>query len=420
MAEAVGTHEGEQRGAWAVLAILTSINLLNYIDRFIFPAVAESIKHSSLHPSDTAIGFGIDGVSRRLSHCRAVLRRGRRSPAAHAMGSRGHPVLERGHGARRSRAHDAGAHRRARRSSASARPPTRRSRPPFSRTTSRRRTRGRAFAIFFAAAPVGAALGYGIGGFVDAHWGWREAFFVAGAPGMLLAWLVLRMRAPVSSAMPVGAPAGALRMYRQLLREPQYRLTVLGYTAYTFAVGGIGAWMPVFVQRAHGLSSKVANNQIGVMLAISGLVGAIGGGWIADRLRRSYDGGVPLALGDHHRSRGAPRMDCVDDSRYHRVSGYVIRGGASHIYLHRADQLEADRDGAAGDARGGDGVVHFHHSSAGRRSFAHADRLDFRSKLDTARRTGDSRGSRRERGDMDAGRIARRPAPNHRSRRGLR
>ena len=122
------------------------------------------------------------------------------------------------------------------------------------------------------------------------------------APGVLLAWLVLRMRAPVRSAMPrVAGRRERCGMYAHLLREPQYRLTVLGYTAYTFAVGGIGAWMPVFVQRAHGLSSKVANNQIGVMLAVSGLVGAIGGGWIADRLRAEMRRGVPLAVGDHDR-----------------------------------------------------------------------------------------------------------------------
>src|SRR5947209_7809957 len=58
MADAVSTQQEEQRGAWGVLAILTSINLLNYIDRFVFPAVSESIKRSSLHPSDTAIGLG--------------------------------------------------------------------------------------------------------------------------------------------------------------------------------------------------------------------------------------------------------------------------------------------------------------------------------------------------------------------------
>ena len=288
MAQAVGTHEGEQRGAWAVLAILTSINLLNYIDRFIFPAVAESIKHSSLHPSDTAIGFGMTAfllvyliaapffgaVGGRPQRTRWVAAGIVFWSVATALGGivRTMPELI---GARSLVGIGEAAY------SAIA--------PAILADYFPEKIRGRAFAIFFAAAPVGAALGYGIGGFVDARWGWREAFFVAGAPGLLLAWLVLRMRAPVRSAMPLGKPAGALRMYGHLLRQPQYRLTVLGYTAYTFAVGGIGAWMPVFVQRAHGLSSTVANNQIGVMLAISGLVGAIGGGWIGDRLSRRYD-----------------------------------------------------------------------------------------------------------------------------------
>ena len=53
MSDVDGTHEGEQRGAWGVLAILTAVNLLNYIDRFVFPAVSESIKRSTLAPSDT-------------------------------------------------------------------------------------------------------------------------------------------------------------------------------------------------------------------------------------------------------------------------------------------------------------------------------------------------------------------------------
>jgi MFS family permease len=285
MAEAVGTQEEEQRGAWGVLAILTSINLLNYIDRFVFPAVSESIKHSSLHPSDTAIGLGstaflavylmaapfFGAVGDRPQRTRWVAAGIVLWSLATALGglARTMPELI---GARSLVGIGEAAY------SAIA--------PAILADYFPEKTRGRAFAIFFAATPVGAALGYGIGGFVDAHWGWREAFFVAGAPGLLLAWLVLRMRAPVRSAMPLGAPPRALRVYRRLAEDPQYRLTVLGYAAYTFAVGGIAAWMPVFVQRAHGVSSAVANNQLAGMLVITGLVGALGGGWIGDRMLR--------------------------------------------------------------------------------------------------------------------------------------
>ena len=56
--------------------------------------------------------------------------------------------------------------------------------------------RGRALSIFYAAIPVGTALGYVIGGQVDARLGWRWAFFVAGAPGAILALVLLVLRPP--------------------------------------------------------------------------------------------------------------------------------------------------------------------------------------------------------------------------------
>ncbi|MCU1347577.1 MAG: major facilitator superfamily transporter, partial [Acidobacteria bacterium] len=52
--------------------------------------------------------------------------------------------------------------------------------------------RGRVFAIFFAAIPIGSAAGYVLGGLVDAHFGWRASFWIACAPGLLLSLLVLK------------------------------------------------------------------------------------------------------------------------------------------------------------------------------------------------------------------------------------
>src|SRR6202521_4072084 len=45
------------RAARYALAILTFINLLNYLDRWVVAAVVESIKRSELHLSDTQLGF---------------------------------------------------------------------------------------------------------------------------------------------------------------------------------------------------------------------------------------------------------------------------------------------------------------------------------------------------------------------------
>ena len=47
--------------------------------------------------------------------------------------------------------------------------------------------RNNALTIFYAATPVGAALGYAMGGFSLDHGGWRYGFFWAGVPGLVLA-----------------------------------------------------------------------------------------------------------------------------------------------------------------------------------------------------------------------------------------
>src|SRR4029078_6747348 len=57
--------------------------------------------------------------------------------------------------------------------------------------------RGRALALFYAAIPIGSAFGFILGGAINAAWGWRAAFFVAGVPGAALAALLLMFKEPV-------------------------------------------------------------------------------------------------------------------------------------------------------------------------------------------------------------------------------
>ena len=49
------------RSARVGLAVLTLINLFNYLDRWIVAALAESMKHSELHLSDTQLGLLMTG-----------------------------------------------------------------------------------------------------------------------------------------------------------------------------------------------------------------------------------------------------------------------------------------------------------------------------------------------------------------------
>src|SRR5512140_3086185 len=56
-----GESRAARRAAGYALAILTFVNLFNYLDRWIISAVLESIKKSELHPTDTQLGALVSG-----------------------------------------------------------------------------------------------------------------------------------------------------------------------------------------------------------------------------------------------------------------------------------------------------------------------------------------------------------------------
>jgi MFS transporter, Spinster family, sphingosine-1-phosphate transporter len=279
------------------LAVLTLINLFNYLDRWIIAALVESIKHSELRLSDKQIGLLFSGFivvylftapvfgslgdtksrTRLLAFGVAVwsvatalagLARGYTSlllaRATVGVGEAAYGTIS----------------------------------PALLADYFDRNRRGRVFAIFFAAIPIGSALGYIVGGLVDHYFGWRQAFFVAGVPGLVLAVLALRLYDPPRGAQdPESAPASgghsisvgraARAAYAALLRNRPYVLTVLGYAAYTFAIGALAFWTPSFLERIRGIPKAQATVQFGAVVVVTGFVGTYAGGWIGDYYLRT-------------------------------------------------------------------------------------------------------------------------------------
>ena len=173
--------------------------------------------------------------------------------------------------------------------------------------------RGRALSIFYAAMPVGTALGYVVGGQVDAHFGWRSAFFVAGLPGAALALALLSLRDPPRGNLdqsPNGGDspstdfsrAGTKAILAALFARRSWIVNTAAQTIFTFTVGGLGAWMPTYFVRIRGLKLSFATTAFGGVLLLAGFVGTLVGGRWGDRLAaRRPDGqfllsGVALVL----------------------------------------------------------------------------------------------------------------------------
>ncbi len=144
--------------------------------------------------------------------------------------------------------------------------------------------RNRVLTIFNVAIPVGAALGYLVGGVVGEHHGWRMAFIVSAVPGAIIALLILFfMKEPARGASQHEKAKLEKGTVLTLLKNKAYLASILGYAAVTFSLGGISWWMPSFLQRVDGRSQSNAAFLMGAVTVVTGLLGTITGGVIAQR-----------------------------------------------------------------------------------------------------------------------------------------
>jgi MFS family permease len=154
--------------------------------------------------------------------------------------------------------------------------------------------RARALGLFYLALPVGSALAYLVGGLVGPHWGWRPAFLLAGLPGLAMAGLVYRLGEvrPEAGERPP-ALRSPLRASWQLFKVPTLRRVTLGYGMVTFALGGLAFWMPRYLEVAKGLSLSQANLLLFGSVTLAGGLGTLTGGFLGSRLL-TYTLGAPL------------------------------------------------------------------------------------------------------------------------------
>lgn len=292
---------------WA-LGLLTAVNLLNYLDRYVVSALVESLRASELQITDTQAGllmtsfllvytfsspfFGniADKGNRPRSMSIGIALWSLATAAAGFAQSFTSLFLSRAVVGIGEAAYGTIA-------------------PTLIIDKVAAKSQGRAFALFYLAIPVGAALGYVIGGLVDAHYGWRAAFFIAGMPGLVCAALVWRLpdrETPMAlQTKSIHSLPETFKNYVALLKLRTYRNLAIGYALNTFGMGALAFWMPSFLERIHGLPRESATTHFGAVVVVTGILGTLAGGWLSDRWSRTNPA-APIWIGGLACLFGAP------------------------------------------------------------------------------------------------------------------
>lgn len=149
-----------------------------------------------------------------------------------------------------------------------------------------------ALSIFYAAIPVGTALSYIASGVISQHWGWRAVFLAGGMPGLALAIICFYLHDPTPGQSDVVTPASQsktqspsrMKALATLARNQDFLIATGGYIAFTFAFGALAVWMPYYLQKVQGWSVEKSTITFGMIVVISGLLGTLGGGWVAQKM----------------------------------------------------------------------------------------------------------------------------------------
>jgi len=149
--------------------------------------------------------------------------------------------------------------------------------------------RATAFAVYCLGLYIGLGLGFSGGGWLNAHYGWRMAFLIAGLPGLVLAIVFrLTVREPVRGLSDVpGTDArqySMMEVWHYLRDRPSFLAYVAGTGFFVFSGNAVEYWGATFLIRVHGLPGAEVGRMMGSLGALGGVLGIMIPALIADRL----------------------------------------------------------------------------------------------------------------------------------------
>lgn len=154
-------------------------------------------------------------------------------------------------------------------------------------------TRSRAVGLHQMAIYCGVIAG-GFGGYIAANpaYGWRFAFTVCGAFGMLYTLpLVLLLRERAKPSEEQIAPGSPVHVARELLTNVSFLLLVLYFTLPAMAGWVVRDWMPAILKKQFAIGQGQAGVAATLYWQVAAILGVMSGGWLADRWMRTNERG---------------------------------------------------------------------------------------------------------------------------------
>jgi len=145
--------------------------------------------------------------------------------------------------------------------------------------------RARALAIFSLGVPIGLGGGAYIGAHLAQWFGWRTAFVVMGAIGIVLA-PILKYVVRDTPRVPATDAAPLTQAFPIVARKPTFWLMAFASSMSSLCGYGLALWTPSVLIRSFHLDLIQTGNFFASLLLIGGCTGVFMGGWLADKLGR--------------------------------------------------------------------------------------------------------------------------------------
>src|SRR5712692_4133450 len=144
-------------------------------------------------------------------------------------------------------------------------------------------------AIFASGMLLGGAAGQALG-LIGARYGWQDALFIVAlagiVPGIALFWIEEPPRGPRSEVVPIA----------RLLRVPAFVSMIFAGICITFSSVSLLTWGTDFAVNYKDFSLREASVSLAAIGLLSALFGVLTGGFVADRLQRTFTFGRIIAI----------------------------------------------------------------------------------------------------------------------------